>query len=121
MDSIIVFITEYPITVGLLLGLCCLPTSQYFLKKYRGIKHAEWIVNEGQYLKLPDEVLEEAINDAKQKGTEKQFMLLLRMIRQRHGHKNIKNGHLYWIWDVIEGSDEISDDIKIPTFTKEEG
>ncbi|WP_299006953.1 hypothetical protein [uncultured Shewanella sp.] len=80
----------------------------YFIaKQLKSMKHAEHIVKRGQFEPLRQDVLNEAINDAQEKGNKDQFLQLLTQIRQTYGHDGVKLGHLYWIWRMIE-EDELN-------------
>lgn len=107
-----------------LIGLGILATllgTVLFSRAYnmrRGMKFAEWVAGEGQYMPLEESIIDEAIQVARNAGTEKQFLALLRRVRSVRGHSNVKVGHLYWIWDQIEKGVRDVDSPDVPSFTK---
>lgn len=117
VESIYTFL-ENNLWVLALLSLASLAGMIWSARQLIGLQTAKFVAEGGQYLRLPDDQINEAIEDAAQKGNDKEFLALLRQIRREHGHTGVKIGHLYWIWDKIEkGETEVD---KTPSFVNEE-
>lgn len=108
------------IILALLVGLLGTAIIKQAYYRHRSIKFAKWVTGNGQYMPLDESILDEAIQHARSTGTEKQFLVLLRKIRSVHGHRNVKVGHLYWIWDQVEKGVGDIETLDVPRFTKDE-
>lgn len=117
VESIFTFLENNPwlfvlITVSGLVGMF------WSKRQLAGLDTAKFVAEGGQYLRLPDQHISEAIEDADKKGNKEEFLALLRQIRREHGHYGVKVGHLYWIWNQIDkGETEVE---KTPSFVNEE-
>ena len=84
----------------------------------KGLKAAELLVEGGQYLRAPEEHINEAIKMAEKEGNRKGFLSLLRQVRRDHGHDGVKVGHLYWIHHKLKRGELDVD--KTPSFINPE-
>jgi len=109
-------------TILLVAGLFLFPIAIIFLQRAhqmrKAMKVAEWVVGDGQFMPLDESIIDEAIQKARQDGNEKEFLTLLRRVRTARGHRNVKVGHLYWIWSQLESGISDFESLDIPSFTK---
>lgn len=117
MKEFFEYISANPIVIPLG-AIIPLIVMYHFYRKVSAIKFAEWIAEEGQYEVLPEEHLNVAIKDAEQSGTIDSFLQFLTLVRRSYGHKEVKVGHLYWIWEQIELGTSADNIDNVPKFDK---
>jgi|GEM_PF-1817029 len=101
MSQFIAFFSDKPF-LCLTLAIGSFFMAVYLHRQAKAMRFAQWVADKGQYQQLDLCLLDEAIQDAKYKNKDEEFMRFLRVIRTTVGHENLRIGHLYWIWDQME-------------------
>lgn len=92
--------------------------ENFFIRHFDYILTERWWANDGRYLSAPKRVVDLAIDEAKDNGTEKQFLKLLKIIQNKLDHGCLRMGHLFWIVQVIKDNQEIHDEMDVPSFER---
>ena len=122
LEEMIRLANEDPVATYILdAGL--IATGIYFMRRaskaIRGMRIAKYVVEEGQYNTLSQDLIDNAVELARTDGKEKLFLALLTEVRRRHGHDGVKLGHLYWIWNLMDKVPDNIGSLDIPSFTKQ--
>lgn len=84
----------------------------YVLEKYREHK----LVNRGLFEPLQDWQYNNFCRLAQREGYEDLFLAWMRQVRQKHGHSNIKLGHIFWVFQQCCHNEPVSFECEIPKF-----
>jgi len=117
IDQLTILVNENK-AIAFIFSVVCIMIAFYARRQYQGIKAAEYMVKEGQFLPLEQVVIDEATSHAEKEGNVSEFLSLLSEVRRRYGHNGVRGGHLYWIWGRLENIPSDIQGMDIPSFEK---
>lgn len=84
----------------------------------KAVKYARWLWNgeKAQFDPLCEDVLDIVIEFSEDDNEKSELFRYLKVIRSTIGHRNLKMGHLDWIYDQIDNKIPAEEQTTIPTF-----
>jgi hypothetical protein len=86
------------------------------LRSLRNDKTVRWFDSDGQHRFSTQRTFDVALNNARERGVEKQYMSLIVEIRRQYGHQGVRLGHLLWADSMINDDGSICEYSEIPRF-----
>ncbi|EKD40805.1 MAG: hypothetical protein ACD_74C00158G0004 [uncultured bacterium] len=100
IETIKIFVGNHPF-LTLLMSCAAFSLALYFRGKVKAIEMAEYLVEHQDDL-APESLLEEAAQDASDRGKLKAFNQLLDKVIADHGRDGITMGHVCWIAQELD-------------------
>ncbi len=118
IDQYVTFLESNPF-VWLVITIICFFGCYFYFRQYSALKTAGRIVRT-QTQPAHKKVIDELIDEAEKNGKKEYMLNVLRRIREEHGHKGVKVGHIIWLLHLVETGYPDITDMKIPSFRAEE-
>jgi hypothetical protein len=106
-------ISNHPYVL-MVIAMICLGISFVFLRKVKGLKSAQFII-ENQFKPIDKGVIEEGFRFFQGDELTRYKTLIVR-IRTLYGHEGVKVGHMAWIMQIMNDESIDVHSIEIPTF-----
>lgn len=116
------FFAVSDLVIKLLFALLCIVFAFMVYAAYvhwHKMSVARYVVRTWQFVPASDAMIDDAIQEAIQDNREAPFMAYIKFVRIKIGHKNVKVGHLLWIYRNLDANITIDQVTEIPLFNKD--